>query len=393
MSAPSPASSVTETYGRRFGRSPELVAIAPGRVNLIGDHVDYAGGLVMPIAIDCCTAVAVGRDPEATGEPSVVVAADLDVECEVDLSEIQSPRRPGTPDAFLNYVTGPLEQIRKAGISLPRMELMITSSVPMGGGLSSSAALEVAVLLAVRTLLERKISPLELALEAQRAEHEQAGTPCGIMDMYVSAAARSGHACMIDCMTNELRQVRMPPGDEAVVMVTDTRTRHELNDGAYATRREQCEEAARMLGVELLGQASIAQVHEAGLPGIIDSRARHVVEEIARVLDFADALERGDLETAGDAMFSSHDSLRDLYEVSCPELDLLVETARRHRDRGVYGSRMTGGGFGGCTVTLCRRECVDELEAAFKREFQDTFGHETESFITSAGAGAHVMGA
>ncbi|MDG2031262.1 MAG: galactokinase [Phycisphaerales bacterium] len=391
MSPPSPASSAKKTYDRRFGRSPELIAIAPGRVNLIGDHVDYAGGLVMPMAIDCCTAVAVGRDPEATDEPSVIVAADLDVECKIDLGEIQSPRQPGTPDAFLNYVTGPLEQIRKAGVSLPRMDLVIASSVPMGGGLSSSAALEIAVLLAVRTLLERKTSPLELALEAQRAEHEQAGTPCGIMDMYVSAAARPGHACMIDCMTNELRQVRMPPEDEAVVMVTDTRTRHELNDGAYATRREQCEEAARMLGVDLLGQASIAQVHEAGLPGTIDSRARHVVEEIARVLDFAGALERGDLETAGDTMFSSHDSLRDLYEVSCPELDLLVETARDHRGRGVYGSRMTGGGFGGCTVTLCRKEFVDELETAFRTAFQDAFGHEPESFITSAGAGAHVM--
>ncbi len=391
MSPPSPESRVQESYGRRFGRSPELISIAPGRVNLIGDHVDYAGGLVMPIAIDCCTEVAVGRDPETTDEPSVIVAADLDMECEIDLAKVQSPRQPGAPDAFLNYVTGPLEQIRKAGLSLPRIDLMIASSVPMGGGLSSSAALEVAVLLGVRTLLGRKTAPLELALEAQRAEHEQAGTPCGIMDMYVSAAARPGHACMIDCMTNELRQVPMPAKDEAVVMVTDTRTRHELNDGAYATRREQCEEAARMLGVDLLGQASIDRVNEAGLPGAIDSRARHVVEEIARVIDFADALGSGDLETAGDAMFSSHDSLRDLYEVSCPELDLLVETARAHRGRGVHGSRMTGGGFGGCTVTLCRREFVDELETSFKSAFRGEFGHEPESFITSAGAGAHVM--
>ena len=282
MSPPSPASSAKKTYDRRFGRSPELIAIAPGRVNLIGDHVDYAGGLVMPMAIDCCTAVAVGRDPEATDEPSVIVAADLDVECKIDLGEIQSPRQPGTPDAFLNYVTGPLEQIRKAGVSLPRMDLVIASSVPMGGGLSSSAALEIAVLLAVRTLLERKTSPLELALEAQRAEHEQAGTPCGIMDMYVSAAARPGHACMIDCMTNELRQVRMPPEDEAVVMVTDTRTRHELNDGAYATRREQCEEAARMLGWISWDRRRSRRCTRQGcpgpsIPGLVTSSRRSLV--------------------------------------------------------------------------------------------------------------------
>lgn len=368
-----------------------MIAIAPGRVNLIGDHVDYAGGLVMPIAIECTTAVAIGRSPETSDGTSRVFAADLDEECEVDFRKIQAPKPPGTPDAFLNYITGPIEQIRNCGQSIPRMEMVIASSVPMGGGLSSSAALEVAVLLGVRTLLGCKTLPLELALEAQRAEHEQAGTPCGIMDMYVSAAACSGHACMIDCMTNELRQVSMPPTDAAVVLVTDTRTRHELNDGAYANRRRECEEAASIMGVDLLGQASVLQVQDSKLPGVIGSRARHVVEEIQRVRRFAEALESRDLETAGEAMFASHASLRDLYEVSCPELDLLVETASTYRDRGVYGSRMTGGGFGGCTVTLCSREAVDDLQTAFMNDFKNEFGREPDSFITGAGAGAHVI--
>ena len=391
MTQVTPASRAEDEFRRRMGGPPDEIAVAPGRVNLIGDHVDYAGGVVMPVAIDCCTAVAVSGDRGTSDGMSRIHAVDLDRECEIDFGRIQTPRPAGTPDAFLNYITGPIEQLRGSGLSIPRMDLVITSSVPMGGGLSSSAALEVAVLLGVRTLLGRPASPLELALEAQRAEHEQAGTPCGIMDMYVSAAAHAGHACMIDCMTHDLRQVRMPSADTAVLMVTDTKTRHELNDGAYASRRRQCEEAAKILGVELLGQASVDQVRGAGLPDEIESRACHVVEEIARVRCFAEALESDDLERAGEAMFASHDSLRDLYEVSCPELDLLVDTARSHRDRGVYGSRMTGGGFGGCTVTLCRKEAVDDLRDAFMEKFRSAFGHEPDSFITSAGAGAHVV--
>jgi galactokinase len=291
----------------------------------------------------------------------------------------------------VNYVRGPIEQLRTTGLVIPQLSMTIASSIPMGGGLSSSAALEVAILLGVRDLLEQPAEPLAIALEAQEAEHAYAGTPCGIMDMYVSAAARAGNACLIDCATNALTLVPMPSEEQAIVLITDTATRHELSTGAYAERRRDCEEAARILGVSLLGQASIDDVRNAALPDAIAPRARHVVEEIQRVLDFAEVIRNGDLAAAGTLMFESHESLRTLFEVSCPELDLLVDIAKSLSGKGVFGCRMTGGGFGGCTVTLCTREAVPALMDAFEKGFSDRFGRDAPSFATRAADGARVI--
>jgi len=380
-----------DAFRARFETDPDLVALAPGRVNLIGDHVDYAGGLVLPIAIDRATSVALAvRNDDADGE-SRILAVDLGREVRSDLSRGTVPVAPGEDAGFANYVTGPADQLRAAGLVVPPMDIVIASSVPMGGGLSSSAALEVAVLLGIRTRLGADTSPLTIAMEARRAEHQHAGTPCGIMDMYVSAAARRGNACLIDCTTNELLHVAMPSPDDAVIMITDTGTRHALNEGAYARRRADCEEAARALGHGLLAEASTEEIREAALTGRLRSRARHVVEETARVRTFVDAVEASDLETAGRLMFESHESLRDLFEVSCPELDLLVHRAAAMRNRGVLGARMTGGGFGGCVVSLCRPGRIEGIERAYRDAFKDAFGRQPVSFITSAADGARIV--
>jgi len=384
-----PASNARTEFRNRFGSDPTMMVTAPGRVNLIGDHVDYAGGLVLPIAIERATVIAMSPIPNATD--SIIQALDLDMTVETDITRPKDPEPPASSDAFLNYIRGPIEQLRSAGMDIPQVAMAISSSIPMGGGLSSSAALEIATLLGMRTLLGETATPLEMALEAQRAEHDYAGTPCGIMDMYVSAAAQEGMACLIDCKTNEIELVTMPDEEDAIVLIADTRTRHELSSGAYAERRKSCEEAARTLGIDLLGDATISEVKQAALPGTTEQRALHVVEEIDRVRRFKEALVSGDLETAGTLMFESHASLRDKFEVSCPELDLLVEIALDHRGDGVLGSRMTGGGFGGCTVTLCNRNAVPGLIGAFEEALQSEFGKSPSCFATRAAQGAHVI--
>lgn len=374
-----------------IGGEPDVIAIAPGRVNLIGDHVDYAGGQVLPIAIERSTAVAIAPTQDPDANVSRIYAIEFDQTTEVDLTHPVPPRPHDSSSAFLNYICGPIEQIRATGVEIPQLDMTIASSVPMGGGLSSSAALEVSVLLGMRTLLACPVAPLELTLEAQRAEHTYAGTPCGIMDMYVSVAARAGHACLIDCVSNTLRQISMPSEQKAIVLVTDTATRHALSDGAYADRRKECEEAARSLGVNLLGEATIAQVQQASLPDPIARRARHVIEEIQRVSEFARTLEESDLEMAGSLMFESHESLRTQFEVSCSELDLLVETAMKFRGQGLYGCRMTGGGFGGCTVTLCTKESAPMIAEGYSSAFVEAFGRPAVSFTTRAADGAIVV--
>lgn len=387
-----PEQRAISAFRDRFKMEPAVLVNAPGRVNLIGDHVDYTGGSVLPIAIERSTVVALSRsDTTSCGDETVIQALDLGKTIHTDLASKHPPEPSGSPDSFVNYVRGPIEQLRSAGLECPQLSMTIASSIPMGGGLSSSAALEVAVLIGMRALLEHPAEPLEIALEAQEAEHTYAGTPCGIMDMYVSAAAIAGYACLIDCATNELTQIPMPSEDQAIILITDTATRHELSSGAYAERRRDCEEAARLLEVDLLGQASIDDVRNAGLPDALAPRAKHVVEEIQRVHDFSERIQQDDLVAAGKLMFESHESLRTQFEVSIPELDLLVEIARSLSEKGVYGCRMTGGGFGGCTVSLCSPEGVQDLKNAFDKGFSTRFGRNALSFVTRAADGARII--
>lgn len=306
-------------------------ARAPGRVNLIGDHTDYTGGLVLPMAIDLATTVELER-----GVPWVeLISAETDEPAFVDL---QSPVEPSlVRPAWARYVAGVVAVVRPAvgGIGF------VTTTLPVGAGLASSAALEVAVALA----LGFRGAPVELARACQEAEHLASAVPCGIMDQLASAAGVDGHALLIDCATLELTPVPLPDGVEVVVV--DSGQRRSLADSRYGVRRAQCEEAAAEIGP--LRDASLAGVEAIG-DDDLRRRARHVVTENGRVRAFAAALAAGDLAAAGALMVESHVSLRDDFEVSTRLLDELVE--RLSATPGVFGARLTGAGFGGCVVAL-----------------------------------------
>jgi galactokinase len=323
---------------------------------------------------------------------SMLVAADLNDVWEIDLSGPAKARR-GKPGS---HVLGVADQFRQRGYVVPNLDALITSSVPIGAGLASSAALEVAL----ATLLERALgvalAPLNKARMCQAAEHAFAGTPCGIMDMYISAAAREGQALLIDCRSEEARPV---PADFArhggALLIVDTGVKHELASGAYAERRETCAQAAAALGRESLRGAAIEDLNIIGLSNAQRRRALHVISENTRTILAAEGLALGDLQRLGELMLNSHASLRDLYEVSCPELDAIVEAAAKMRKggEGVFGARMTGGGFGGCAIVLCAAGAIDRVKDRVRGAFVERFGRAPAMFTSAATGGAQAMSA
>jgi galactokinase len=284
-------------------------------------------------------------------------------------------------------VAGVIAGFLDRGVTIPCFDAVVDSTVPLGGGLSSSASLEVATATLLGTLAGDAITPLDLALLCQRAEHAFAGVPCGVMDQCASVMARADHLLLLDCRSLEVVQVPFARPD-LTVLVTNSNVRHTLDDGGYAARRADSERAAAILGVARLREATLSQV-EAARGALGDTgfrRARHVVTEIARTQAAADALTRGEWDTLGELMAASHVSLRDDYEVSCPELDVLVELAAG--EPGVLGTRMTGGGFGGCTVTLVEAARADAVMTALSRGYRQHAGRDCTMFTTRPAAGA-----
>ncbi len=316
------------------------VVRAPGRVNLIGEHTDYNQGFVLPCAIDRYTTIEVQPRMDRT----VTVESDLGETDEFSLDRIE---RTGT---WRDYVRGVAHLLAPA----TGADLQISSDVPRGAGLSSSAALEVAVARA----FDRKMPGDELALLAQRAENDFVGVQCGIMDQFTVALAQAGHALLLDCRDLTYRHIRIPDG--VAIVIADSRIEHKLAASGYNDRRAACERAARQLGVSALRDATLDQVKT--LPPVLRQRARHVVTENQRTVAAATELEAGNLEAVGELMQASHRSMRDDYEIVPPQLDELA-AATRAVD-GCYGSRMTGGGFGGCTVSLAAEQAVDQVRAA-----------------------------
>ena len=374
-------------FARRFTRQPRFAAIAPGRVNLIGEHTDYNDGFVLPIAID--------RQALITAAPtaapfSTLVALDLDETLTIDLTRSLQPQ---TDQRWANYLLGVVQQFTDRGLAVGNLDLVLTSTIPPGGGLSSSAAIEVAVATILEQHLDTKLDPTDKALLCRQAEHAFPGTPCGIMDMFTAVNARPGHALLLDCRSLQAQAVPMPPADEAVLLIADTGVKHELAAGDYADRRATCEEAARALGLASLRDATIERVEEALPDPVQRRRAGHVVSEIARTLRAAEALKSGDLTAFGDLMFASHESLRDDYEVSCRELDVLVDAARAMREEGagVYGARMTGGGFGGCAIVLCRPEACEAVTARLGEAMEAAQLARPSVFATHAAGGARAI--
>jgi galactokinase len=376
-----------DLFARQFGATPTLVARAPGRVNLIGEHTDYNDGFVFPIAIERDTLVAARA---RTDRQVRLYSATLRRAAQWSLDQVEA----SGDQPWSNYVRGLTRYLLESGVGLPGADLTIASNVPLGAGVSSSAALEMAAGTALIALAGASLEPRTLALLSQRVENRFVGVNSGIMDQFISGLATSGHALLLDCRTLQYEQVALPA--DHVVGVADTGVKHGLVASAYNARRAECEEAVRLLrpvlpDVRALRDVSPAQLaaHVALLPDRVLRRSRHVVSENARVLDAVAALRRGDLGTVGELMYASHASLRDDYNVSVPELDALVDAARGVR--GVVGSRMTGGGFGGSTVTLLERRAVTQWERAIRRDFRERFDRAPTTFVTAAAAGAGLV--
>ena len=360
---------------------------APGRVNLIGEHTDYNDGFVMPAALDF--SIRVGISP-LDQHKLQISSENFNEEVEVDLDDPNLKARHHWSD----YPIGVAVEIEKAGHRLHGAQLQIRGDVPIGAGLSSSAAIEVATACALVANSGLKIDARELALLCQRAENEFVGAHVGIMDQFVSLFGQAQHALLLDCRSLEFRLLPLP--DNVRLIICNTMVKHALASSAYNERRVQCEEGVKYLAqflphVKALRDVTLEQLgqHRAGLSDVVYRRCRHVISENARVLAAGEALEHHDLDRFGRLMNESHVSLRDDYEVSCKELDLMVEVARKVE--GVYGARMTGGGFGGSTVNLVREENVEEFRERVSFEYERDTKIKPEIYICVAANGAEEV--
>ncbi|MCE5266785.1 MAG: galactokinase [Planctomycetaceae bacterium] len=368
-------------FTRRFGEPPRWVVRAPGRVNLIGEHTDYNDGFVLPMAIDRAVWIALRPRNDRT---VAVYSADYDETSEFSLDTLQRGKA-----GWVEYLKGTAWSLQQGGHRLVGWEGVLAGDVPLGAGLSSSAAVEMATAraLAVAGLLDWK--PAAMAKLGQRAENQWVGVNCGIMDQLISAAGRADHALLIDCRSLALTPVPLPSG--VAVVVLDTSTRRGLIDSAYNERRGQCEAAARQFGVPALRDVTFAEFQRSAksLDEVTRRRARHVITENERTVRAAEVMRRGDAAELGRLMAESHRSLRDDYEVSSKALDVMVECATAHE--GCLGARMTGAGFGGCAMALVRAEAAQDFAAKTATAYERKTGNKPAVYVCRATNGAEVV--
>lgn len=378
---------VRTTFSERFWRPVDRVARAPGRVNLIGEHTDYNQGFVLPMAIERDVLIAFAP---RTDRQVVLHSLDFREDASFSLDDIQKDEE----HTWSNYIRGVANELQADQVRLRGIDAVIQGNIPIGAGLSSSAAFEVATALAFLSAADIEMDRVDVALLAQRAENRFVGMQCGIMDQFVSALGQAGHALFIDCRDLSYRAVPIPKN--VSVVICDTMTRRGLVDSAYNERRQQCEQAVQLLASALPGINALRDVTPEDLtrfggllPPIVRRRAAHVVNEDARVLEAIEALERNDAEAFGRLMDASHASLRDDYEVSSKELDLMVELARE--TPGCLGARMTGAGFGGATVNLVREESVVSFVEQVAERYKARTGLRPEITVSKPAAGAGLM--
>jgi galactokinase len=372
---------VVASFSASFGNNPDLVARAPGRVNLIGEHTDYNDGFVLPCAIGPSTMVAATRRDDREIH---IVAADFgDASDSFPLDGIAKSEQ-----GWANYVRGMIDALQRAGYALRGANLAIAGNLPKGAGLSSSASLEVAVGQAMLSLAETEIDRTLLAQIAQAAECDFVGTKCGIMDQLISAQGKAGHALLIDCRTLELTDAPIP--HEVAIMIVHSGVTRGLVEGHYNERRRQCEAAAKAMGVDALRDADLPMLATAGLDPVTQARARHVITENQRTLDAAAALAGSDLRALGKLMAASHASMRDDFEITVPAIDKLVSLMQSCLgDMG--GARMTGGGFGGACVAILPAGSVDMLQAAVTEGYRTPDGDEPLIMIERPGEGVSLI--
>jgi galactokinase len=373
-------------FEKIFGAQPRIFR-APGRVNLIGEHTDYNDGYVMPAAVGFSTYV--GISPRSDRK-LIIHSEELSGNFEFDLDALPEKR----VGAWCDYVLGVAFVLRQQGHKFGGANLLVHGEVPIGAGLSSSAALEVSSALALLSLTETILPLPDVAKLCRRAENDFVGAKVGIMDQFVSCMGKAGHAFFLDCRSLEFKLVPIPAGLQLVVC--NTMVKHDLATGAYNTRREECEEGVRAFAkwdpaIRALRDVSVDLVdaHAKDIPSTIWKRCSHVIRENQRTLDAARALTEGDLARVGKLMRESHNSLRDLYEVSCRELDLMVEAAEGLP--GFCGGRMTGGGFGGCTVNLVREENAEDFAKTIAERYRQATGINPQVYLCSAEDGAEAL--
>ncbi len=377
---------VKQSHVEEYGKAPEIIASAPGRVNLIGEHTDYNDGFLFPMAIDFTVRVAISRRKDSHLRF-----------CSVDYRDRKRATLPTLrfrkEDRWANYPKGIIAQFLERGQPLGGMDVTIHGDIPQGAGLSSSAALEIATALAIQDLYGVEIGREDLARLAQKAENEFVGVKSGIVDQFISRLAKEGHAMLLDARFLTYQYV--PLALKGVkILITNSKVPHGLAESEYAHRREDCRSCVEVLSVKKAGTAlrdfSASDLRDSmGLiPETTRKKCLHVVEENQRVLDAEEALRRKDLVTFGKLMNRSHESLRDLYEVSCPELDWLVK--RAWETDGVYGSRLTGAGFGGCMVTLIEEDAIPAYQEHIL-QYERIFGFKPEVYVCHPSAGARIV--
>ncbi|MBS1852353.1 MAG: galactokinase [Acidobacteria bacterium] len=357
---------------------------APGRVNLIGEHTDYNDGFVMPAAIDMWTYAAVGPRPDRLLR---VYSENFQASVDIALGKIA----PGKTGHWSDYVRGVAGVLEAHGHTLRGANLVIQGNVPLGSGLSSSAAIEVATAFALLGNSGLQVDRTSIARMCQQAENEYTGTPCGIMDQFVSCHGKEGHGLMLDCRSLDYHLFPLPPA--VCLLICNTMVKHELANSEYAARRRECQEGVRILGGVLPGIRALRDVgledlerYKGLLTPVVFKRCRHVISENGRVQEAAAALQRADIDGFGRFMAESHRSLREDYEVSCRELDIMVNIAQEQPE--IHGARMTGGGFGGCTINLVEAATAEEVRQRIALGYEAETGIKPETYLCRASQGA-----
>ena len=370
---------IKQEFAKRFGEGGTMYASA-GRINLIGEHTDYNGGFVFPGAIDKCIAAQIKEN----GTDKVrVYSIDIDDYAEFGLNEEDAPKA-----QWARYIFAVCRETIKRGFVVKGFDTVFAGNVPLGAGLSSSAALESCFAFAMNDMFnENKIDKFELARIGQSTEHNYCGVNCGIMDQFASVFGKKNCLMRLDCRSMEFQYFPFEPKGYKLVLV-DSVVKHELVDSPYNKRRQSCERVAATIGVETLRDAEMADLEKVKSQISEEDycRAKYVIEEKQRVLDVCDALQAGDYDTVGDRMYKTHEGMSKLYEVSCEELDYLNDIAK---ECGVTGSRIMGGGFGGCTINLVKDELYDNFIAVAKAKFNEKYGHEPKIYDVVISDGAH----
>ena len=384
---------MTNIFSETFRYAPVHIARAPGRVNLLGEHVDYNDGFVLPAAIDRATYIAFSP---TDSDQTTLIAADLGQRAFFSPQTIPSKTQTDSSPLpeWAHYPAGVMWALLEKELSTPALNAVYSSNVPRGSGLSSSASVEMAFAIAWQTLGGWTLPAMQHALLGQKAENQYVGVNSGIMDQFASACGVENNLLLLDCRSLEWKTIPLP--DEVAIVIADTTVRRKLTSGEYNKRRAACEEAVRLLQEDLPDIKSLRDVSVqdfnrfAGkLPDEVSKRGRHVVEEIERTNQAEALLEVGNIQRFGELMNACHVSLRDLYEVSCPELDVMVRIAQSLE--GCYGARLTGAGFGGCTVNLVTREKADEFAQSLARGYQSETRLQPEIYITRASKGAELL--